>query len=56
MRQIVDGVFELRIGFVPVHVVVVDEGVVLIDTGLPGRRVASRIKSALYNIRRSVAR
>ena len=54
MRQIVDGVFELRTGFVHVHVVVVDEGVVLVDTGLPGRRAASRIESALHDIRRSV--
>ncbi|KHD76127.1 metallo-beta-lactamase [Actinoplanes utahensis] len=33
----VDGVFELRLGYVNVHVVVTDDGVVLIDTGLPGR-------------------
>ena len=37
-----------------VHLVVVDDGVVLIDTGLPGRRAASRIESALHDIRRSV--
>ena len=54
MRQIVDGVFELRIGFVNVHLVVIDDGVVLIDTGLPGRRAASRIESALHEVRRTV--
>jgi glyoxylase-like metal-dependent hydrolase (beta-lactamase superfamily II) len=54
MREIVDGVFELRISFVHVHVVVVDEGVILIDTGLPGRRTAAKIESALQNIRRSL--
>ena len=54
MRQIVDGVFELRVGFVNVHLVVVDDGVVLIDTGLPGRRAAPRIESALHDVRRAV--
>ena len=54
MRQIVDGVFELRVGFVNVHLVVVDDGVVLIDTGLPGRRAAARIESALHDVRRAV--
>jgi len=54
MRQIVDGVFELRVGFVNVHLVVVDDGVVLIDTGLPGRRAAPRIESALHEVRRAV--
>lgn len=37
MREVVDGVFELRLGYVNVHVVVTDDGVVLVDTGLPGR-------------------
>ncbi len=54
MRQIVDGVFELRVGFVNVHLTVVDDGVVLIDTGLPGRRAAPRIESALHDVRRAV--
>jgi glyoxylase-like metal-dependent hydrolase (beta-lactamase superfamily II) len=54
VRQIVDGVFELRVGFVNVHLVVVDDGVVLIDTGLPGRRAAPRIESALHGVRRAV--
>jgi glyoxylase-like metal-dependent hydrolase (beta-lactamase superfamily II) len=54
MRQIVDGVFELRVAFVNVHLVVVDDGVVLVDTGLPGRRAAPRIESALHDVRRTV--
>ena len=54
MRQIVDGVFELRVVFVNVHLVVVDDGVVLIDTGLPGRRAAPRIERALHDVRRTV--
>jgi glyoxylase-like metal-dependent hydrolase (beta-lactamase superfamily II) len=54
VRQVIDGVFELRIGFVNVHLVVVDEGVVLVDTGLPGRRAASRIESALHDVHRTV--
>jgi glyoxylase-like metal-dependent hydrolase (beta-lactamase superfamily II) len=54
MRQIVDGVFELRVGFVNVHLAVVDDGVVLIDTGLPGRRAAPRIERALHDVRRAV--
>ena len=37
VREVVDGVFELGLGFVNVHLVVIDDGVVLIDTGLPRR-------------------
>lgn len=37
MREIADGVFEIGIRFVNAHLVVVDDGVVLVDTGLPGR-------------------
>jgi glyoxylase-like metal-dependent hydrolase (beta-lactamase superfamily II) len=52
MRQVVDGVFEVRIGFVNAHLVVVDDGVVLVDTGLPRR--AERIVRALAEARRPV--
>src|SRR4051794_20639296 len=45
VREVVDGVFELSLGFVNVHVVVTDDGVVLIDTGLPRR--SARIEKAL---------
>jgi glyoxylase-like metal-dependent hydrolase (beta-lactamase superfamily II) len=40
VREVVDGVFELRLGIVNVHLVVTDDGVVLVDTGLPGQAAA----------------
>ncbi|GAA2866732.1 MBL fold metallo-hydrolase [Actinoplanes cyaneus] len=40
MREVVDGVFELRLGIVNVHLIVTDDGVVLVDTGLPGQAAA----------------
>jgi glyoxylase-like metal-dependent hydrolase (beta-lactamase superfamily II) len=52
MREIADGVLELRTGFVNLHVVVVDDGVVLVDTGLPGR--APKVVRALAESRRAV--
>lgn len=52
MREVVDGVFELRLGYVNVHVVVTDDGVVLVDTGLPGR--SPLIERALQSIGRSL--
>ncbi|WP_328460207.1 MBL fold metallo-hydrolase [Actinoplanes sp. NBC_00393] len=52
MREVVDGVFELRLGYVNVHVVVTDDGLVLVDTGLPGR--TPLIERALQGIRRSL--
>ncbi|MEV0898577.1 MBL fold metallo-hydrolase [Actinoplanes sp. NPDC049802] len=52
MLEVVDGVFELRLGYVNVHVVVTDDGVVLVDTGLPGR--SPLIERGLKNIRRSL--
>ena len=52
MREVVDGVFELRLGYVNVHLVVGDDGVVLVDTGLPGR--SPLIERALVGIRRSL--
>lgn len=48
----VDGVFELSLGFVNVHLVVTDDGLVLIDTGLPRR--SARIEKALHGISRSL--
>lgn len=45
MEQIADGVFEIALGFVHVHLVVTDDGVVLIDTGLPGK--TAKIEQAL---------
>ncbi|MEV4640020.1 MBL fold metallo-hydrolase [Actinoplanes sp. NPDC049548] len=52
MREVVDGVFEVGIGYVHVHLVVTDDGVVLVDTGLPGR--SARIGRALHDIRRKI--
>ncbi len=37
MRQIVDGVWEISVGFVHAHLIAVDAGLVLVDTGLPRR-------------------
>jgi glyoxylase-like metal-dependent hydrolase (beta-lactamase superfamily II) len=45
MLEVADGVFEIRVLFVHAHLVVVDDGVVLVDTGLPGR--SARIEQAL---------
>jgi len=52
MREIVDGVFELGIGYVHAHLVVVDGGVVLVDTGLPGR--SAEFGRALHEMRRAI--
>ena len=52
MREIVDGVFEISLGYVQAHLVVVDDGVVLVDTGLPGR--SAEFGKALQEMRRKV--
>ena len=52
MREVADGVFEIGILFVHAHIVVVDDGVVLVDTGLPGR--SARIEQALREVRRAI--
>ncbi|BCJ41623.1 hypothetical protein GCM10010168_53790 [Actinoplanes ianthinogenes] len=52
MREVVDGVFELRLGIVNVHLVVTDDGLVLVDTGLP--RQAPVIERALKGVGRSL--
>lgn len=52
MREVVDGVFEIGIGFVNAHLVVTDDGVVLVDTGLPGR--TGKVEQALRDARRTV--
>jgi hypothetical protein len=48
VREVVDGVFGIATGFVHLHLVVGDDGVVLVDTGLPGRvaKVAQRSSEA----------
>ena len=52
MREVVDGVLEIPIGYVNAYAVVVDDGVVLIDTGIPGRAdtVASAVEAARHRI------
>ncbi|MEU8234892.1 MBL fold metallo-hydrolase [Actinoplanes sp. NPDC048967] len=52
MREVVDGVFEVGIGYVNVHLVVTDDGVVLVDTGLPRRSV--KIAQVLHGMRRAI--
>jgi glyoxylase-like metal-dependent hydrolase (beta-lactamase superfamily II) len=52
MREVVDGVFEVGIGYVNAHLVVTDDGVVLVDTGLPGR--SAKIGKALHELRRTI--
>lgn len=52
MREVADGVFEVGIGFVNAHLVVVDDGVVLVDTGLPGR--VAKVEQALAEASRTV--
>jgi len=48
----VDGVFEIGMGYVNAFVVAVDDGVVLVDTGLPGR--VPKVEQALHEARRTV--
>ena len=52
MREVVDGVLEIPIGYVNAYAVVVDDGVVLIDTGIPGRadQVANAVETARHRI------
>jgi glyoxylase-like metal-dependent hydrolase (beta-lactamase superfamily II) len=52
MLEVADGVLEIRVLFVHAHLVLVDDGVVLIDTGLPGR--SARIEQALREVRKAV--
>ena len=54
MREVAEGVFEIRILFVHAHLVVVDDGVVLVDTGLPGR--SARIEQALREARTTIGK
>jgi glyoxylase-like metal-dependent hydrolase (beta-lactamase superfamily II) len=52
MREVVDGVIEIAIGYVNAYAVVVDDGVVLVDTGLPGR--ADKVANAVEDARRRI--
>jgi glyoxylase-like metal-dependent hydrolase (beta-lactamase superfamily II) len=52
VQEIVDGVFELKLGIVNVHLVVTDDGVVLVDTGLPRR--SKQIERGLAEVRKQI--
>ena len=52
MREVVDGVIEIPIGYVKAYAVVMDDGVVLVDTGLPGR--ADKVARAIVEARRQI--
>ncbi len=52
MYEVAEGVIEIRIGFVNAHLVVVDDGVVLVDTGLPGR--SAKVEQALHEAGRKI--
>jgi glyoxylase-like metal-dependent hydrolase (beta-lactamase superfamily II) len=52
VRELVDGVIEIPIGYVNAYAVVVDDGVVLVDTGIPGR--ADKVARAVVDARRKI--
>jgi glyoxylase-like metal-dependent hydrolase (beta-lactamase superfamily II) len=52
MREVVDGVIEISLGYVNAYAVVVDDGVVLVDTGIPGR--ADKVQRAIEEARRRI--
>jgi glyoxylase-like metal-dependent hydrolase (beta-lactamase superfamily II) len=52
MLEIAEGVFEIAVGYVHVHLVLTDDGAVLVDTGLPGR--SRKIEEALQQARRTL--
>src|SRR5262245_60825865 len=52
MREVAEGVIEVPITFAHAYLVVTDDGVVLVDTGLPGQ--SKRIRQALAETRRTV--
>ena len=52
MRQIIDGVWEVSLGEVAAHLVAVDGGLVMVDTGLPRRadRLAAAIRATGHDL------
>jgi glyoxylase-like metal-dependent hydrolase (beta-lactamase superfamily II) len=52
MREVVNGVIEVPIAYVNAYAVVVDDGLVLVDTGLPGR--ADKVLAAIEEARRRI--
>lgn len=52
MHEVAEGVIEIPIGFVNAHLVVVNDGAVLVDTGLPSR--SAKVEQALHEARRKI--
>ena len=52
MREVIDGVIAIPISYVNAYAVVDDDGVVLVDTGLPGR--ADKVANAIEETRRRI--
>ena len=52
MREVVDGVIEIPITYVNAYAIVVDDGVVLVDTGLPGR--VEKVATAVQQMRSKI--
>jgi glyoxylase-like metal-dependent hydrolase (beta-lactamase superfamily II) len=52
MKRIVDGVWEVGLGYVHAHVFEADDGLVLVDTGTPGK--IGKIDGALRHLGRGV--
>lgn len=52
MRELVDGVLRIPLGYVSAYLVVTDDGPVLVDTGLP--RSVAKVEQALADAQRSV--
>src|SRR5262245_20855328 len=52
MREVAEGVFEVPITYVHAFLVVVDDGVVMVDTGLPGR--SKKLYEALHEARKTI--
>jgi glyoxylase-like metal-dependent hydrolase (beta-lactamase superfamily II) len=52
MREVGDDVIEIPIGYVNAYAVVVVDGVVLVDTGIPGR--ADKVARAVVAARRPI--
>jgi len=52
MREVVDGVIEIPIAYVNAYAIVVDDGVVLVDTGFPGR--VEKVVTSVTEMRRKI--
>ncbi len=52
MNEVVDGVLQVRLGYVNAYLVVTDDGLVLVDTGLP--RTHAKLLGALAEAQRKV--